>query len=194
MTRISRVLLALAAALIPFASSVPLWRIRLVAPQYPEGLGMEISARTVRGVKEHDLENINHLNHYIGMRVIEPEGIPELRLIPWVIGGLAVAGVIAAAVGRRPLAVAWLVSFAVLGAIGMWDFRRWQIDYGTNLAPDAIIQVPGMTYQPPLIGTKQLLNFTATSWPAIGSFVLAAAFALGMCAIVVARRRSVRYA
>jgi hypothetical protein len=190
------VLLAIAASLIPFALSTPLWRIHLVAPQYPEGLGMERSARTVRGVQEHDLENINHLNHYIGMRAIEPAAIAELRLIPWVIGGLAVAGVIAAAAGRRAGAIVWISTFAVAGAIGMWDFRRWQIDYGTNLAADAIIKVPGMTYQPPLIGTKQLLNFTATSLPAVGSFVLGAAFALGVCAIVVARRhsRELRYA
>lgn len=191
MTRASRLLLAIAACLIPLALSVPLWRIQLLAPQYPEGLGMEIHARTVRGVKEHDLENINHLNHYIGMRAIEPEAIAELRFIPWVIGGLAVAGLIAAAVGRRGVAVAWLMSFAVLGGVGMWDFLRWQTDYGTNLAPDAIIKVPGMTYQPPLIGTKQLLNFTATSWPASGSIFLGLAFALGVLAIVVARRRSV---
>src|SRR3982751_5511144 len=129
MTKLSRVLLALASSLVLAALSVPLWRIQLVAPQYPEGLGMEISARTVRGAKEHDLDNINKLNHYIGMKAIEPEDIADLRVIPWFIVGLSAAGWIAAAVGRRPLVIAWLVSFGGVGVVGLWDFWRWQHDY-----------------------------------------------------------------
>jgi len=181
----SRVLLAVASVILLLARSLPLWRIQLVAPQYPEGLGMEIYASTVRGAKEHDLENINKLNHYIGMRRIEPEAIPDLRVIPWFITGLAAAGLVAAAVGRRRVAYAWLIAFSVVGAIGFWDFWRWQHDYGTNLdAEHAIIKVPGMTYEPPLIGTKQLLNFTATSWPASGSLILAVGFGLGLIAVM----------
>src|SRR5215510_780393 len=138
----SRVLLAIASVLLLFARGLPLWRIQLVAPQYPEGLGMEIYASTVRGAKEHDLENINKLNHYIGMRRIEPEAIPDLRVIPWFITGLAAAGLVAAAVGRRRVAYAWLIAFSVVGAIGFWDFWRWQHDYGTNLdAEHAIIKL-----------------------------------------------------
>jgi copper chaperone NosL len=184
MTRFSRVLLACAASLVVFALCVPLWRIQLIAPQYPEGLGMEIHAGTVRGVKEHDLENINKLNHYIGMKPIEPGDIAELRVIPWFIAGLAVAGVVAAAVGRRKFAIGWLVGFALVGALGLWDFRRWAHDYGTNLDTEhAIIKVPDMTYEPPIIGTKQLLNFTATSLPDVGSLILGAAFVLAAYAV-----------
>src|SRR5262245_64573375 len=113
----SRVLLAIASAILLFARSLPLWRIQLVAPQYPEGLGMEIRANTVRGAKEHDLENINKLNHYIGMRPIEPAAIAELRVIPWLIVGLAAVAMGVAVAGRRRFVSAWLVAFAVTGAI-----------------------------------------------------------------------------
>jgi hypothetical protein len=153
---------------------------------------MEIHARTVRGAKEHDLDNINNLNHYIGMKAIEPEAIADLRVIPWFIVGLSAAGLIAAAVGRRRFVIAWLVSFGAIGVAGLWDFWRWQHDYGTNLDfAHAIIKVPGMTYTPPLIGTKQLLNFTATSWPGSGSVLLAVAFGLGSLALVTARRHPI---
>lgn len=189
MSLVSRVLLALASALLLFALPLPLWRIRLIAPQYPEGLGMDIHARTVRGAKEHDLENINNLNHYIGMKTIEPEEITELRVIPWLIGGLGVAGFIVALVGRRSFLLVWLAAFLVLGLVGMWDFWHWEYDYGHNLDFEhAIIKVPGMTYQPPLIGSKQLLNFTATSWPATGAILLGVAFVLGAIASFVGRR------
>src|SRR5690348_13895002 len=103
MTRVSRVLLAIASVLLVLALPMPLWRVRLIAPQYPEGLGMDIHARTVEGIKEHDLDNINELNHYIGMKTIKPEAIPELHVIPWIIVGLAVAGLAVAALGRRAL-------------------------------------------------------------------------------------------
>ena len=112
MSKLSRLLLALASALVLAALATPLWRIQLIAPQYPEGLGMEIHAGTVRGATEHDLQSINSLNHYIGMKAIEPEEIAELRVMPWLIAGLAVAGFVAAgdrpASGRRS---SWLASF-----------------------------------------------------------------------------------
>ena len=189
MTMFSRVLVAIASVLLLGLLVTPLWSINLIAPQYPEGIGMRIHASSVQGAKEHDIENINSLNHYIGMKRIEPAAIPELRYMPWIIVGLAVSGLVVGLAGRRRLLVSWLVAFATLGAIGLWDFRRWMYDYGHNLDREhAIIVVPGMTYQPPLLGSKQLLNFTATSWPALGGILAAVAFALAAYAAVVSLR------
>jgi copper chaperone NosL len=190
MTRLSRVLLAIASVLLLGAFLFPLWRIDLVAPQYPEGLGMLIRVNTVTGIKPNDLANINGLNHYIGMKPIEPDTIPELRIMPWIVAGLAAFGLLGAALGARKLLYGWLGGFVTLAAVGLIDFWRWEYDYGHNIDFEhAIIKVPGMTYQPPLIGTKQLLNFTAASWPALGTACLGVAFALGLAALVVARRR-----
>jgi copper chaperone NosL len=196
MLKLPRVLLALASVLLLLALPLPLWRVRLIAPQYPEGLGLEIYARTVRGATEHDLGNINELNHYIGMRPIEPETITDFRVIPWAIIGLAAIGVASAIVGKRSLAVAWLGLFAAAGAVGMWDFWHWEYMYGHDLdMVHAIIKVPGMSYQPPLIGAKQLLNFTATSWPAAGTFVVGLSFAIGvLAAFLPSRSRTVHAA
>jgi len=182
-------LFLIAAGLLLVANQLPLWRVSLVAPQYPEGLGMVIDAHTVRGATENDLGNINKLNHYIGMKAIEPSEIPELRVMPWLIAGLALFAAGVALIGKRPVAIAWLASFAALGLVGMWDFWKWEYAYGHDLDyAHAIIKVPGMTYQPPLIGSKQLLNFTATSWPASGTFVLALAFVLGAVALFLKRK------
>jgi hypothetical protein len=163
---------------------VPLWRITLEAPQYPEGLGMLIRLHTVTGVREQDLGNINGLNHYIGMKAIEPDAIPELRWMPWIVGGLAAGALVVALVRRRAALVAWLGAFLALGVAGLVDFWKWGYAYGHELDPAAIIKVPGMAYQPPLLGSKQLLNFTAHSWPDVGAWLLALAFALGIAALV----------
>lgn len=169
----SRVLLAAAALLIGVTYLLPLWKIQLVAPQYPEGLGMYISIDRVEGVKEHDIRNINSLNHYIGMKPIEPDAIPELRFMPMVVGMLIVTGLIAAILGRRWLLYGWLVLFLLVAVVGLADFYRWGYDYGHNLDLEhAAIKIPGMAYQPPLIGRKQLLNITASSWPALGGLAL----------------------
>ncbi len=186
----SRVLVAISALLLLGVYVVPLWRIQLHAPQYPEGLGMLIRVNTITGIKPADLDNINGLNHYIGMKVIEPEAIPVLTVMPWVVGGFALAALIVAASGVRVLLMGWLVSFALAGFAGLAEFYLWSYDYGHNLAPDAVIKVPGMTYQPPLIGSKQLLNFTAESWPAMGSVLAVAAFLLGIVALLPLVRRS----
>ena len=182
-------LVAFAAILLAAVFVVPVWRISLLAPQYPEGLGMLIRVNTITGIKPNDLNNINGLNHYIGMKAIEPEKIPVLDIMPVGAGVLVIAGLIVAVLGRRWALMAWLGSFALSGSLAMYEFWRWSYDYGHNLDPHAIIQVPGMSYQPPLIGTKQLLNFTAASWPAAGGIAAAAAFAIALVALFISRPR-----
>ncbi len=170
-----RIWLAVSAMLLIGTFLFPLWRISLVAPQYPEGLGMLITINTVKGVEPHHLDNINGLNHYIGMKRIVPDTIPELRIMPWALGALLLTGLGAAAFGNRRVARLWTLMFFVGALAGLADFWMWQYDYGHNLDwENAPIKIPGMSYQPPLIGSKQLLNFTATSWPDVGGF---AAFA-----------------
>jgi copper chaperone NosL len=69
------------------------------------------------------------------------------------------------------------IAFAVLGAAGMYEFYSWNYDYGNNLSPDAPIKVPGMTYVPPIIGTKTLLSIEASSYPSWGTLFMMLAFA-----------------
>lgn len=185
----SRGLVALASILLIGMFVWPIWRIDLGAPQYPEGLGMEIRINSIQGYTPYDLDRINNLNHYIGMKVIEPDTIPELRVMPWLVGGLIVGGLLVAALGRRSLLFVWTGSFAAVALLGLVDFWRWAYDYGHNLDfENAIIKVPGMSYQPPLFGTKQLLNFTATSWPALGGWLAFAAMGLAVTATVLTWR------
>jgi copper chaperone NosL len=185
----SRMLAAVAALLLVPVFFLPIWTIELVAPQYPEGIGMEIMVNTIRGQSEWDLQNINGLNHYIGMKEIHPDSIRELDIMPWLLGGLLVFALVVAATGRKRLLQAWVVAFVLLAAAGLVDFWMWGYDYGHNLNPDAAIKVPGMAYQPPLIGSKQLLNFRAYSWPGAGGLAAFASLGLGVLALWLERRR-----
>ena len=173
-----RVGMAISALLLIALYIFPIWSISLEAPQYPEGIGLNIHIDTIEGKEPQDLQNINGLNHYIGMQPIEPDSIPELKIMPYIIGFLIVTGFLIAAFGTRRWVMAWLVLFILLAIAGMVDFYIWEYNYGHNLDPNAAIKVPGMTYQPPLIGSKELLNFNAISLPHIGFYFALASMAI----------------
>lgn len=190
MSRLTRILVAVAALSLSVVYVRPLWHISLGAPQYPEGLGLYIAADKIVGEKPQDLNSINDLNHYIGMKAIEPDDIPELRFMPKIILGLIVAGLLVAAIGRRGLLTAYAALLVAFSLAGLADFYKWSYDYGHDLDPRAAIKVPGMSYQPPLIGNKQILNFHASSWPASGGWVVMGAVALIIGLAVLEHRRA----
>lgn len=168
MKKISRIGILITSVLLIIAYFVPLWKINLQAPQYPEGLELKIWLNSIKG----SLQTINNLNHYIGMKVIEPGSIAELKFMPVILGVFIVFGIFVAVINKKFLLYTWFVSYATLGIIGLVDFYNWEYDYGHNLNPHAAIKIEGMSYQPPLIGTKKLLNFTAGSYPDIGGIIL----------------------
>lgn len=183
MSRASKIMMIVASLILIAVYFVPIWNISLIAPQYPEGLGLRIWINNVSGEKPHDLNNINNLNHYIGMKKIIPESIPELKIMPYVIGFMILLGLAAALLGRRKLLYLWVALFIIVGVVGMVDFYLWEYDYGHNLdLENASIKIPGMSYQPPLIGSKQLLNFTAVSLPGIGGYIIGVSVVLGLIA------------
>ena len=167
----------------------PLWQVTLVAPQYPDGVTMYIWINKITGNSPGTLQNINILNHYVGMQKIEPDSIPELTFFPYVVGGIGLFGLIAAFFNKAKLYWSWAIVFLVLAVLGIYDFYLWEYDYGNNLAPNAPIKVPGQSYQPPLFGTKMLLNFEASSYPALGGIFMGVALAMSFLAGILKTRQ-----
>lgn len=161
----------------------PLWNIMLGAPQYPEPLGMNIHIDGIRDVNEFDLQNIDGLNHYIGMRKLpKPEEMWEFSTFPIIIGGMVFLGVLIGLLGYFKKVsyiwfMGWFVVMSILGVLGMYDFNAWMIDYGTNLDPNAIMKLSNpdgtpMSYKPPLFGHAKMLNFDVTSLPSTGAWMM----------------------
>lgn len=166
------ILMCLASVMLLGVFLFPLWKIRLEAPQYPDGVNMYIWVNKITGDTPSTLQNINILNHYIGMKYIEPDSIPELKYFPIVVIVMVVLGLGLGFSGKRKYFIYWGILLMILGGLGIYDFYLWEYDYGHNLDPNAPIKIPGMVYQPPLIGSKMLLNFNAISWPHFGSLFL----------------------
>ena len=184
----SKIIVIVASLILVLSFFFPIWYIDLEAPQYPEGIGFEIWLNKITGQKPNDLANINGLNHYIGMKEIVPDTIPELKIMPYIIIFLIVFGLITGISGKRSLVYIWIILFIVVAAVGIYDFYMWEYDYGHNLNPHAAIKIPGMAYQPPLIGSKMLLNFNAISMPHIGSWVLIASVVLAVIALIIDKK------
>jgi copper chaperone NosL len=159
---------------------MPLWHILLDAPQYPEGLEMKIWLNGLSG----NINQINGLNHYIGMKHIVADDFKEFKVLPYVFGAVLAVGAIAAIINSRKLATAWFISLCLFGIVGFSDFYIWEYNYGHHLNPHAAIKVEGMNYQPPLFGYKQLLNFTAGSLPDTGGILIGIGGILAAAAVV----------
>jgi copper chaperone NosL len=164
----SRIIIAIASLSLIATFFLPVWFIFLIAPQYPEGLTMNIWLNKITG----QVDIINGLNHYIGMKHIKAEMFPEFHYLVYIVGFFILFGLIVAVTGKRKLLFSYIVLTVSGGIAAMVDFYKWGYDYGHNLDPKAAIQVPGLSYQPPLFGHKTLLNFDAYSYPDIGGWLV----------------------
>ncbi|HVW60553.1 MAG TPA: hypothetical protein VHC48_10970 [Puia sp.] len=167
LSRTTRTLTLIASIAMVAVLFQPIWRIELTAPQYPEGLVLKIFAHRIGG----DVDVVNGLNHYIGMRTLHTRDFVEFVVLPYIIGGFAALGILVTLTNRRSLYYGWTILFLLIAFTSMIDFYRWEYNYGHNLDEGAPIKVPGMAYQPPLLGYKQLLNFSAWSVPDIGGWI-----------------------
>lgn len=167
-----RLLFLIAGSLIAMAISFPLWSFTLWAPQYPEGLRMVVGTEGIHG----DLEIINTLNHYVGMKPIRPEDFPELGFLPTVFAGLTLAALLPLFFPRRWLAGAAVAVVVAVAAAGLVDLYLWLYRFGHDLNPQAPISTPPFT--PPILGSKQIYNFVTLSQFELGGWMLGTAIAL----------------
>ncbi len=170
---------------------LPLWQIKLNAPQYPTPLGIHIHINKLSGVHEGDIQNINLLNHYIGMDGL-PEEMKEFVVFPLVVIFLTISGLIVGMSGKKNLYLLWFIVIGILSIAGLYDFYIWMYDYGHNLNPKAAIKIPGQMYQPPIFGTKNIMNFKVDSYPASGAFLLFTSILLSMIAYLKERKAVIK--
>lgn len=140
---------------------------------------MQIKLNTMIG----NVDQINILNHYIGMKHIIPKEIPELKIVPFLFFGLILLGFVVLFLNRPGLGYIWSILLVLGALLGIADLYRWGYDYGHNLNPEAPIKIPGMSYQPPLIGHKTLLNIDSYSVPDIGGYLIGIATILAFVAL-----------
>ena len=169
---IPRIIMFVALLFIAATLLAPIWSITLEALQFPEGLKMYIWMNKISGDDAGTLQNVNNLNHYIGMKEIHPESIPELKYFPIVVYVMLGLGVITVIINKSWGYLSWTILLVVLSILAVYDFYLWLYDYGHNLDPKAPITVRGGSFMPPLFGEKQMMNFYVKSYPGWGTVFL----------------------
>lgn len=190
----SRILMILGALLPLLLFVFPLWNITLEAPQYPIPLGMNIHINDFSDMHPHDIKNINLMNHYVGMKYI-PEAIPEFKIFPIGIILTSIIGLIIGLKANYKWFMAWFILMVVLSLAGLYDFYLWEHDYGHDLDPKAIMKFTNpdgsvMGFQPPLFGSKDILNFKAHSYPRLGALFLALGMASSFFSFFVGKKEA----
>jgi len=161
---------------------LPLWRIRLVAPQYAEGLSLDMYAyQIVAGNNGQDLAEINTLNHYIGMKPIAQADFLEMRVLPFAIGAFSLLALRAVIVGRIISLVDLAVLFFYFGAFSLGSFIYRLYSYGHHLDPHAPMKIA--PFMPVVVGSQPIANFVQTSMPLVGTACMAAFFFLVLAAL-----------
>ena len=168
----ARVMLLAAAVLLVATYFLPLWNLTMFAPQYPEGLRLDIYSYTlVGGNGGQDIKEINVLNHYIGMQDLVNESFTEFKWMPFVIGALGLLILRAAVHGTVVALVDVLMLFVYFGGFSLWSFGYKLYRYGHDLSPTAAVQVP--PFMPPMFGYQQIANFEVYSYPRPASYAMA---------------------
>lgn len=173
-----RLLIAVAALLPLLTFLYPLWHYLFDAPQYPEGLEMQIWSFKLGG----RVDLINGLNHYVGFMELHPEEFWELKVLPILISLVTLGGLAAAITGRVRVFKGWLIFYGAFAIAGFTDFFLWLWRFGHSVDPRAAIQIDG--YTPPMLGTSQFMNFFITAIPGWGAAALAGGFLLAIIAYV----------
>jgi len=182
-----RALIVVAALLLAAVYVLPLWNMTMFAPQYPDGLRMDIYSYKLEGGRQgQDVKEINLLNHYIGMNDLATEDFTEFKWMPFVVGAIALLILRAAAHGRMMDLVDVSVLYLYFSAFSLWSFAYKLYSYGHNLAPTAAVKVA--PFMPPIVGYKKLANFEVYSYPAAGAYALAAVVVLLLVAVFLAWR------
>ncbi|GBD23848.1 hypothetical protein HRbin29_01521 [bacterium HR29] len=162
-----------AAVLLGLSMLLPLWKLKLVAPQYPNGLYLTAYGYRMEG----DIEEINRLNHYIGMKPIEPDSVWELKLFLVAMPVLIALTAAAAFLARRRLhrtlirALLWTPPLFFLA-----DLQYWLYEFGHDLDPKAALRMEPFT--PKVIGPTRVMNFGADTmvdwgfWAMVGAAVV----------------------
>jgi hypothetical protein len=168
----SRLFLLAAAITVAISVLFPLWKLYLVAPQYSGGLTMQIYAYKIHGggLNGNDINEINNLNHYIGMKKIEQVDFREMQIMPFMFGVFILLALRGVVFGEMKNVIDLFVLASYFGAfsIGAFYYRLWW--YGHHLDSRAPVHIKPFT--PLVFGSQKIANFTQSSYPELGTYLL----------------------
>ena len=183
-----RALVLLATLLVIPVYLFPLWQLTMFAPQYPQGLRLNIySYKLDGGNNGQDVKEVNVLNHYIGMKELTTEAFTEFKWIPFVVGGMALLFLRSAVHGQMHALVDVVVMYVYFALFSLWSFAYKLYSYGHNLDEKAAVKVA--PFMPPIFGYRKIANFEVYSYPGLASYALGGVLVILIGALLLSWRQ-----
>lgn len=171
------------AGLLGASLAIPYWSMDLDAPQYPEGLRVEVYVDHLDG----DVAEIDELNHYLGLPPLAEGGQLERRIaIPGVlvIAALTIGAFVVR--GRRALLLAApILSYPIVFLADLW---RILYTYGHTIDPTSALGGAVPPFTPPLFGRGQVGQFASVAHAELGLYLAGLAAALALAGLWMHRR------
>jgi len=148
----------------------PYWQLTLHAPQYPKGLTVTAYVNRLEG----DVQEIDGLNHYIGMRPLNEAATFERTISIYGIVVLALLILAAVYIHNRWAALMALPAL-LLPMVFLLDLQYWLANFGQNLDPTAPLSSSIKPFVPPVLGEGKIAQFRTVAEPGTGLWLAAAA-------------------
>lgn len=167
------VIMLIAAATLLSSYQYQYWGMTLFAPQYPNGLHVQAYLNRLEG----DVEEIDRLNHYIGMRPLEEAAQLERRFSKHIL--IAFACMLCATIVVHSRWAVVLALPAITFPPGfLIDLHFWLNNFGQNLDPKAALSSSIKPFTPPVLGEGIIGQFRTIAWADTGFYLACAASAL----------------
>lgn len=176
-------LMGVAGLLLLVSIFLPYWGLRLEAPQYPDDLSVTVYLNRVTG----DVEEIDGLNHYIGMRPLSNAAELERTLSAIIVAGIALL-VVAAFFIHSPVAVFLIVPALLFPVVFLGDMYFWLWNFGTNLDARAPLSNAVKPFVPPILGVGIVGQFKTVAYVYSGFYCSVAASLLLVVGLFLHRR------
>lgn len=170
-------LVLVAAGLYVVSYFLAYWKMTLHAPQYPDGLYVDIFLTHLEG----DVREIDGLNHYIGMRSLQEAAVVERAIAGWAMAAMGLALVIFAVIPRVRFAWVLLAPGLLFPVVFVVDIYYWLYIFGNYLDPTAPLEFEPFT--PTLLGEGIIGQFRTVAAPAAGYYLALSAAALLLAAL-----------
>lgn len=156
-------LLLIARILLLVSLFLPYWEMDLVAPQYPDNLHLTAYINQLSG----DVEEIDGLNHYIGMRSLYEAAKIERTVGVYALILFIILLELASFIHSR-WAVLFVIPVLFFPFVFLLDLHLWMSHFGQNLDPNAPLSNSIDPFVPPVLGTGTVGQFKTVAWPGVG--------------------------
>ena len=163
-------------------ASLPIWFVSLEAPNYPKesfpnGIPVYFHLDGYSG----DVEEMNTINHFIGMYPMEAGGKIERKISPILMILISICMIVFILV-KHKLSVLLMLPSLLFNMFFFILYTGWLYWYGHNLQDWGMFKIK--PFMPTALGEGKVAQFTTHSYPAIGFYILVIIAILSLLAIL----------